>query len=156
MTLLPIDPVIAYALCGAGSLLGAAMMSLARAGDDATRLGLRLFTAATLVVGCCLSPLLFLTLEPPAGAIFIAALGGAAGTVLVAWGFRAFDERPAPMAWVVASLLTSCGALALSWNAGERAYALTLAGLTGAAGLAMVVDSWRVLRHPRDSAERAK
>ena len=71
MTLLPIDPVIAYALCGAGSLLGAAMMSLARAGDDATRLGLRLFTAATLVVGCCLSPLLFLTLEPPAGAIFM-------------------------------------------------------------------------------------
>ena len=155
MTLLPIDPIVAYALCGAGSLLGAAMMPLVRAGDAATRLGTRLFTAAMLAVGFGMLPLMFHTLTPPPWAVFVAALGGVAGTVLVAWGFRAFDARAVPGRAVVASVIFLAAVLTAAWLATPRAYALAIVGLTGAAGVAMLLDSWRVLRHPRDRAEGA-
>ena len=155
LTLLPIDPVLAFALCGAGSLVGAAMMPLVRAADEVTRLGTRLFLAALLVVGLGMVPLLFLTLMPPPWAIFTAALGGVAGTVLVAWGFRAFDGRATPLPWVGGSVLALLATLTAAWLAGQRPYSLAIAGLTGAAGLAMVWDSWRVLRYPSDRAERA-
>ena len=155
MSLLHIDPIVGFALCGAGSLLGAAMMPLVRANDEATRRGTRLITAALLLVGAGLSPLLLLTLSPPPWAVFVGALGGVAGTVLVAWGFRAFDGRAVPGIGLAASVGLLCAALTLSWLAGQRAYALAIVGLTGAAGFAMVFDSWRVLRHPRNRAEVA-
>jgi len=87
--------------------------------------------------------------------VFVGALGGVTGTVLVAWGFRAFDGRTAPARGVAASVALLTGALTLAWLVGPWPYSLALAGLAGAAGLAMLYDSWGVVRRPRDLAERA-
>jgi hypothetical protein len=52
--MLPVDVISAYIICGAGCLIGAGMMALARPSDALTRGALRLCSLAFVVVGLAL------------------------------------------------------------------------------------------------------
>ncbi len=153
--MLSIDPLASYVVCGAGSLVAAAMMIMARPDEARVRQALHIATAAFLVLGAGLFPLLFTGSQPGAvstwlmlwlsclsGPMFALALARLAGQGLIQ------PRLAIGMAVVITAAIT------IAAYAGGLApgYSFALLCLLGA-GM-MLLACWPFLARPRYLVER--
>lgn len=97
--MLHIDILSAYVICGAGALVGAAMLQLARSSQPEVVSALRLCSAAFLTLGVSLVGLLAQAPAPGLAGQVVMSSGTLATIVLAAWGLgmMAGTRWPAPL-----------------------------------------------------------
>ncbi|CAN5274899.1 hypothetical protein BH11PSE10_BH11PSE10_17530 [soil metagenome] len=129
--MLVIDVLTAYAICGAGSLVGACTLQLADSPRPESVAALRMCTAALVVLGLSLLGFAAMGLEPDLIGQQICAAGCLVSMVLWAWGtamLAGTSVRAAPM-WALIAI--SLVVPAVSPNFGPlglaRAFSVTLA-----------------------------
>jgi diguanylate cyclase (GGDEF)-like protein len=152
--MLQVDVISAYVICGAGSLVGAAMMSLARPDEPRLRRALLLFAWAFLVLGVGLFQLVASSGRPSPCAMLVALEGTVLGLALFGIGFAHLGARPLPP--LATPAVVGLAMLAIGWaeRSSARAYAISFVLVcTLFAGMMAFVlrhTAWR----PRNLAER--
>ncbi len=153
--MLPVDVVSAYIICGAGCLVGAGVMMLARPSDERSRSALRLCGAAFVVLGICLGQFVFGAPVPGDLTVLVAVQGTIVGTTLLAWGFARLNDRCIARRYVLAALATGTAA---AWGAsawGLHALNIAYGGIALLIAAWIVVLQWNYVVAPRNTAERA-
>lgn len=153
--MLQVDVLSGYVICGAGSLVGAAMLRIAETNDPRTQDALRLCGWGFVILGIGLMPAALGEAAAHAAAQFSLAFGSLAGMTLIARGLGALQGRPLTTAWMTALIaafaLTSWAAM----QAGPHVFGIVYAAnLTGLATLLIWLIRGFVLR-PRDPIELA-
>lgn len=152
--MLHIDVISAYVICGAGSLVGAAMMSLARPDEPRLRQALRSFARAFLVLGAGLFQLVATGNSPPPFAMLVALEATVLGLALFGVAFAQLVARPLPPVATTVVVGLSTLAIAGAERAGERVYAISFVlWCTLFAGVMAFVMRHAATR-PRNLAER--
>ncbi len=152
--MLQVDVISAYVICGAGSLVGAGVMMLARPDDLRTRNALQICSAAFLVVGAAMLQFLFFdTHRPGVGSLFVATEGVVIGTALFGWGVAMLNGRRVERRRVALGVALCVGGVASLVPFGLQAFhaAFCLAALLVAAWI--VATQWNYLVRPRNRAE---
>jgi diguanylate cyclase (GGDEF)-like protein len=153
--MLHVDVLSGYLICGAGSLVGAAMLRIADTSDARSQQALRLCGWGFVVLGTGLLPAgLGAAVSHPA-AQFTLAFGALAGMVLIGCGLGVVQGKGMPPRWIVA-LVVGCAA-ALGWALAIDARTF---GVCFAAGLAFIASLmvWLtrgMVLSPRDITEGA-
>jgi diguanylate cyclase (GGDEF)-like protein len=153
--MLHVDVLSGYLICGAGSLVGAAMLRVADTSDARTRQALRLCGWGFVVLGVGLLPAgLGPDVSHPA-AQFSLAFGALAGMVLIGCGLGEVQGKGMSLRWVAALLLACALALGYTLAVDVRGF-----GSCFAAGLALIASLvvWLargMVMSPRDITERA-
>lgn len=152
--MLQIDVISAYVICGAGSLAGAAMMSLARPDEPRLRKALRAFVWGFVALGVGLFQLAAGSVEPAPFAMFIALESTVLGLAIFAVGFAQLGGGGAMSAVLPTSAALSMLAIAVAQVLDARLLAITFV-LAGTLLACMIAWSLRhVLQRPRHLAER--
>ena len=153
--MLHVDVLSGYLICGAGSLVGAAMLRIADTSDARTRQALRLCVWGFAVLGVGVLPAgLGQAVAHPA-AQFSLAFGTLAGMVLIGCGLGEVQGKSLSLRWT-AVLITACAA-ALGWALAvdPRGFGVVFtAGLFATALFVTWLTRGMVLR-PRDVTEGA-
>ena len=153
--MLQVDVLSGYVICGAGSLVGAAMLRIAETNDPRTQDALRLCGWGFVILGIGLMPAALGENAAHAAAQFSLAFGSLAGVTLIARGLGALQGRLLAAAWtatlIAAFALTSWAAMQAGPHTFGIVYAANLAGL---ASLLIWLIRGFVLR-PRDPIELA-
>jgi diguanylate cyclase (GGDEF)-like protein len=153
--MLRVDVLSGYLICGAGALVGAAMLRIADTSDDRTRQALRLCLWGFVVLGVGLLPAgLGQAVAHPA-AQFSLSFGTLAGMVLVGCGLGEVQGRSLSLR-SIAALVAACAA-ALGW---ALAIDQRIFGECFAAGLVAIAAfvTWQtrgMVMRPRDVTEGA-
>ena len=153
--MLQVDVITAYVICGAGSLIGAAMMALAQPDDPRARAGLRTCSWAFVVLGSGLVQLMFGGPVPTPAAMLWTAEGTMLGTALFGWGFAEFSGNRIRRGVMLASLLACSLPVALAQQAGDRVYGLVFCAFGTLISLVTVASQQKFIVRPRNLAERA-
>jgi diguanylate cyclase (GGDEF)-like protein len=151
--MLQVDVISAYVICGAGSLVGAAMMQLARPDEPRLRQALGSFVWAFLVLGSGLAQLVMWEKDPPPYAMLVALESTVLGLALFGVGFARLNARPVPRVTpvVVGLALLVLGA---AEREGGRVYAITFVLTSTAFACVMAFVLRHAVRRPRNLAER--
>jgi diguanylate cyclase (GGDEF)-like protein len=153
--MLRVDVLSGYLICGASSLVGAAMLRIADTSDDRSRQALRLCLSGFVVLGVGLLPAgLGQAVAHPA-AQFSLSFGTLAGMVLIGCGLGEVQGKSLSL-HSIAALVAVCAAV-LGWALAvdQRAFGVCFAaGLVVIAGLVIWLTRGMVM-HPRDVTERA-
>ena len=154
--MLQVDVISAYVICGAGSLVGAGVMMLARPADLRTRNALQTCSIAFLVIGAALSHfLLFDTHRPEVGSLFAATQGVVIGTALFGWGFAKLNGRRLQPIWVVLGTAVCTAGTAAVVPFGLKPFHLAFCSAAFFVGCWVVATQWNYLARPRNRAEFA-
>jgi diguanylate cyclase (GGDEF)-like protein len=154
--MLHIDIFGAYVICGASSLIGAAMMKLARPGDPHMQQGLDACAWAFVFLGCGLFQFVFFYGDPPRWSILLAIESTVICTATIGWGFARFAGQRVRRATLAIALPVLGATLAvlqqttppLTFAAAFDAICLCTVGLA-------VFGIRRYLTAPRNRAELA-
>jgi diguanylate cyclase (GGDEF)-like protein len=153
--MLHVDVLSGYMVCGASSLVAAALLRIAEAGDARTGGALRLCGRGFVVLGTGLLPAGFGDLAAQAWAQFSLAFGALAGMVLVGSGLGELQGKGLRGGHTAAIVAGCAGALALALANGPLTFAVVFtAGLLAVSCLML----WQVrgmVSSPRDLTERA-
>ena len=153
--MLRVDVLSGYLICGAGSLVGAAMLRIADTSDDRTRQALRLCGWGFVVLGAGLLPAGLGAAASHPAAQFSLAFGALAGMVLIGSGLGEVQGKGLPLRWIVALMMASALTLGCALALDLRAFGLCFAvGLTFIASLMVWLTRGLVLS-PRDITEAA-
>jgi diguanylate cyclase (GGDEF)-like protein len=152
--MLQIDVISAYVICGAGSLAGAAMMSLARPDEPRLRKALRAFVWGFVALGVGLFQLAAGDVEPAPLAMLVALEGTVLGLAIFAAGFAQLGGGALTSATLPTSAVLSLLAIAVTQFLDARLLAITFV-LASTLLACMIAWSLRhVLQRPRHLAER--
>jgi diguanylate cyclase (GGDEF)-like protein len=124
--MLSIDILTAYVICGAGALVGAAMLGLVRSPDAATTSALRICAAAFLTLGISLVALLAEAPAPGLAGQALMSSGTLASLVLSAWGLGAIAGEQVNVRATSVLLGLAVFAPLLAAAGGTSAIAMTL------------------------------
>ena len=153
--MLPIDAPTAYVICGTGSLLGAGILRLADSPRPETASGLRLCTAALLLLGVSLLALVALGASPWTHALTACGSGTLASMVLLAWGIGRLGGQTLPSTPMFTLVVLAALAPPLAVSAASDHLALSVAfGLVATSLLAAYLVR-RFIFAPEDIAARA-
>lgn len=153
--MLHVDVLSGYLICGAGSLVGAAMLRIAETSDARSQGAIRLCGWGFVVLGLGLLPAGLGELAAHPGAQFSLAFGSLAGIVLIGSGLGDLQSNGLSKGWIVALLLTSAVVLGMALQRDIRTFGQVFAvGLFAVAALASWLTRGMVLS-PRDITERA-
>ncbi len=149
-----IDVLSSFAICGAGAMLGAALLRPALAQDSATTEALRRCRVAYAAIGLGLLLPLFLDSPVPLWSQAITTLGVVGGVVILCWALAALAGARAPHAGLWLALGAVAAATLAAWPAGTRGMTLVCTlGLAAGAALTGWMGRGMWLR-PRDPHER--
>ncbi len=153
--MLQVDVLSGYTICGAGSLVGAAMLRIAEPNDPRTQAALDLCVWGFAILGLALLPAALGNSATHPAVAFSFFFGTLTGITLLARGLggiqgQVLGNRPTGLlvSWFA---LASLGAIAAGPNVTAIAYAANMAGLT-------TLLAWFIrglVRCPRDPIERA-
>lgn len=150
---MPIDVLSSTAICGAGALVGAAVLRPSLAFDDASAEALRLSRHAFVVLGLGLGHIALLAGSPPLWSQAVMAGGTLSALLLLGWAMAALSLHAAPRALLAPALAVVAGTVLAALPYGTKG--LTIACTWGlfivsllAAGLAR-----RLVLRPRDAHE---
>jgi len=153
--MLRVDVLSGYLICGAGALVGAAMLRIADTTDDRSRRALRLCLSGFVVLGVCLLPAGFGQAVAHPAAQFSLSFGTLAGMILIGCGLGEMQGKSLSLRWI-AMLVGVCAAV-LGWALAVDLRALGVcfaAGLVAVAALVTWLTRGMVMR-PRDVTEGA-
>ncbi len=150
-----IDIVSAYIICGAGSIVGAGVMMLARPSDAPTRRALRICSLAFVIMGLALVQFIAGTAAPSLASLLIAVQGTFMGTAVVAWSFGELNGRRVNPLHVALVIVAGCAAAWAASLRGPQALNIAYCAMALATGLWIVAIQWNYLVAPRNLAERA-
>ena len=153
--MLQVDVLSAYVICGAGSLVGAAIITLVDSPEVAVQQALRLCRCAFVLLGLAMGIALFQ--GPQLGPLsqVLMTVGTLASLAVFRWGLSRLAGCPMPRSRETVAVLSSCvavGSLGLVFNSLVLAQALALA--LGLIGTWIALSLRRFIEHPRDMAER--
>ncbi len=154
--MLQVDVLSAFVICGAGSLVGAAMMRLVDSDDAAVRRALRLCSVGFLLLGAAMGSLYFVGPVPGRLSQSLVAAGTLAGLVVFIPAVALLSGEAPLRRWQGAGLVAGTLAIALLGprvDDAARMWAVALAIAVATSLLAL--QTRRFLLHPRDLAERA-
>ncbi len=152
--MLHLDVMSAFVICGAASCVAAAMMALVRPDERHLREGLRICSAAFLVLGVSLFQAVFGVDGPNSTPMLIVLVGSSLGVGLFAWGLARLDAvRVWPSApWAVLAVVVLAHALAA--QRGGWALSHTFVATMTVLSLLSVVALRRAIARPANVAER--
>ena len=135
-----IDVLSSFAICGAGAVLGAALLRPSLAHDSASIEALRSCRLAYAAIGLGLLLPLFLDSPVPLWSQALTTLGVVGGVVMLCWALAALAGARAPRAglWLVLGALAA--ATLAAWPLGTRG--MTLVCTLGLAAGASLTDGW--------------
>ena len=150
----PLDVLSAFAICGAGSLVSAALLRPSLAHDEASSEALRASRTAFATIGVGLVQVVAMEAPHPLWSQAAMSVGGVAGVAMIGWALAALGglrvSRPAM--WFAVSIAVA--AMIAAWPLGTR-------GMTYYCALGLVAAStlitWmgrRIVLRPRDVHER--
>jgi len=153
--MLQCDVFSGFLICGAGSLVGAGMLSIADTSDERLQRVLMVSRAGFVVLGLGLLPAGFAPLAThPAGQLSLT-FATLVGLLLIGSAFGDLQGRGLRPRWVVLLIVAMAAALAAALAAGPRQHGVTFAVLlTGLAALVLWLTRGMVVS-PRDVTERA-
>ena len=152
--MLHLDVFGGYVICGAGSVLGAGMMALARPDEPRIRSALNVCSLAFIVLGVGMFQFLFHT-HPPAWSILWGAESAVIGTGLFGWGFAKLAGQRVRPQWLYIGLPATAMLLAAVQPLGAKLFALTLDVICLVIGSGIVAVQRLYVLRPRNSAEFA-
>jgi diguanylate cyclase (GGDEF)-like protein len=152
----PVDVITTYIVCGVGSLLAIPLLLRARAEDPDLQTALRLSVLGFALIGVSLGQLVFSPPQPGEVATFIAALGTAACTPILALALA----RLARASWLtplyaITGIVMIVMVLAVSQMAGPMWFGRMVAALGFCGALLLLGSVWNFLVRPRAWSERA-
>ena len=153
--MLPIDTLTAYVICGAGSVLGAGILRLADSPRADTAAGLRLCTAALLLLGISLLALLGLGPTPWPPTLTACGSGTLASMVLLAWGVGRLAEHDLPSTPMITLVLVAALGPPLAVGLQPESLALSVALGLVVTSLMTAYFARRFILAPDDMAARA-
>jgi diguanylate cyclase (GGDEF)-like protein len=150
----PIDVLSSFAICGAGALVGAAMLRPSLADDAVAAAALRSCRHAYAAIGAGLLLPVFLDAPVPLWSQALTTLGVVSGVVMLCWALAALAGTHAARAsmWLLQGAVAVATIAALPLGTRGMTLVCTL-GLAGAASLAAWMGRGMWLR-PRDLHER--
>ncbi|HLL17471.1 MAG TPA: diguanylate cyclase [Rubrivivax sp.] len=153
--MLTVDLFAGYAICGAGSLVGACVMMMAKpVGPHMTR-ALRMCIGAFVVIGTGLFQFVAFQGRPPPASILWGAESAAIGTALFGWGFVQFGGRrinPVVM-WPV--LLGVAVSIAMAQAVSDRWLSITMQLCCFIVPVCILVFGLESVRRPGYLAQKA-
>jgi diguanylate cyclase (GGDEF)-like protein len=153
--MLHVDVLSGYLICGAGSLVGAAMLRIAETSDARTQEAVRLCSWGFVILGLGLLPAGMGTLAAHPAAQFSLAFGALSGMVFIGSGLGELQGRSLSASWIAALVLASAVVLGFALQVDMRTFGrVFVAGLFGIAALMAWLTRGMVLS-PRDVTERA-
>jgi diguanylate cyclase (GGDEF)-like protein len=153
--MLQVDVLSGYFVCGASSLVGAAMLRMADTSDSRTLSAVRLSMWGFVVLGLGLMPAGFGAAAATDAAQFCIAFGALAGMLFIGQGVGQVQGRMLPMPWMFGFMVAAAVVLGWALHHGPRTFGVAFAiGLT-VAGALMAWQSRAIIRRPRDISERA-
>jgi diguanylate cyclase (GGDEF)-like protein len=152
--MLHLDVLSSFAICGAGALVGAAMLRPSLTPDPRDAEALRICRAAYAALGLGLVQLLAQDLPLSLWGQALMVLGTLAGVVTIGWALAALSGAPAPLAalWPTLGALP-CLVLA-AWPEGTLGMNVVCAVGLAAASAILCGLGRRLVRRPRDVHER--
>jgi len=152
--MLHLDVLSSFALCGAGALVGAAMLRPSLTPDSRDAEALRICRAAYAALGLGLVLPVAQDLPLPLWSQAVMVLGTLAGVITIGWALAALSGMRAPLAALWPTLTAVLCLVLGAWPEGTR-------GMSGACALGLAAASsvlcglgWRLLLRPRDVHER--
>ncbi|WP_088284393.1 diguanylate cyclase [Ideonella sp. A 288] len=153
--MLHVDVLSGYVVCGAGSLVGAAMLRMAEANEPRTQAALQRCGWGFVTLGLSLLvTLLGDGLRHPL-AQFTLTFGSLAGLVLIAGGLGQLQGRRLSAVWTGALTAGFAVVTAATMAADDRLFGLAYAASLAAAGSLTAWLTRGFITSPRDSTERA-
>lgn len=152
--MLQLDVLSSFAICGAGALVGAAMLRPSLSQDAAGAEALQLSRGGFALIGVALTLPVLLGTPLPLWSQATMAFGSAGGVVLIGWAMAALAGAAASHAAMWVALAGVLAAVLAALPAGVQGQTVVCA-LGLAAGSALM--AWlgrRLLSHPRDLHER--
>jgi diguanylate cyclase (GGDEF)-like protein len=154
--MLQVNVLSGYFICGAGSLVGAAMLRIAETNDVRTQQALRLCGWGFVLLGIGLIPSgLGDAVVALAASQFSLGFGALSGMVMIGGGLGAIQGRGLASRTIFGLVLACAVVLGLALHDGARTYGITFAvGLAAVAAL-MAWLTRGMITSPRDITERA-
>ena len=152
--MLQVDVLSAYAICGAGALVGAAMLRPSLTHDAAGAEAVRIFRASFVLIGVGLVQAVAHGGTVPLWSQAAGAFGAVGGLVLIGWALAALAGEPAsrPAMWLVLTTALGCVLAALPTGSKGMTWVCTL-GLAASSAL-IAWKSRRMLLRPRNPHEQ--
>jgi diguanylate cyclase (GGDEF)-like protein len=152
---LQVDVLSAFVICGAGSLVGAAIITLVDSPEPLVQQALRLCRWAFVLLGVAMGSALVLGPQLGPFSQGLMAAGSLCSLVVFRWGLALLAGRQAPGKGQAAGVLMLCvvvGGLGIAF--GDVALAQGLALMLGLISTWIAIGLRRFVEHPRDGAER--
>lgn len=152
--MLQLDVLSAYAICGAGALIGAALQRPSLTQDAAATEALRIFRASLALIGVGLVQAVAHGGVLPLWSQALGTFGVVGGMVLMGWALAALAGEPAsrPALWLVLTAALACVLAAVPTGSKGMTWVCTL-GVAAASAL-IAWKSRRLLLRPRNSHEK--
>jgi diguanylate cyclase (GGDEF)-like protein len=153
--MLIVDVFAGYAICGAGSLVGACVMMMAKPANPHMARALKMCIGAFIVIGTGLFQFVAFKDGPPPWSILWAAESAAIGTALFGWGFVQFGGRRINPLFMQCVLLLVAVAMMLAQSVSDRALAITMELCCFLVGVGILVFGFENVRRPGYLAQKA-
>ncbi|HZF81523.1 MAG TPA: GGDEF domain-containing protein [Rubrivivax sp.] len=153
--MLIIDVFAGYAICGAGSLIGACVMMMATPANPHMARGLEMCIAAFIVIGAGLFQFVAFRGAPPPWSILLAAESAAIGTALFGWGFVQLGGRRINPVFIRCLLLVVAASMVLAQAMSDRALAITMELCCFLVGVGVLTFGFENVRRPGYLAQKA-
>jgi diguanylate cyclase (GGDEF)-like protein len=149
-----LDVLSAFAICGAGSLVGAALVRPSIAGDEAGTEALQICRGAFAAIGVGLVQIVAVDGPPPLWSQAAMSIGGVAGVTMIGWTLAALGGARSSRVsmWLVLAIAFAAMLAALPLGTRGMTYYITLSLM--ASSTLMTWLGRRVLLRPRDINER--
>jgi len=153
--MLTVDVFAGYAICGAGSLVGACVMMMAKPANAHMARALKMCIGAFVVIGTGLFQFVAFAQRPPTWSILWGAESAAIGTALFGWGFVQFGGRRINPVVMRSVLMIVAVSIALAQAVSDRWLSITMQLCCFLVPVGILIFGFENVRRPGYLAQRA-